>query len=155
MNIENRMKMLGMVLPEAPGKGGIYKSVKSFGKNLYYVSGCSNLMDGDGFVGKLGEELNVEQGKVAAKHAMLNFLATIQENLGSFDHIKSFVKLTVFVAGSSNFYDQPNVANGATQLLVDIFGEEIGEPSRSAIGVSSLPGNIPVEIEGIIEMRED
>lgn len=68
--------------------------------------------------------------------------------------MKSFVKILVFVGSTPEFYDHPTVANGATQLLVDLYGEEIGAPSRSAVGMIALPGNTPVEIEGIVEMED-
>ena len=84
---------------------------------------------------------------------MLNVLAYLKANLGSLDEIESFVKILTFVSCTEDFYDHPAVANGATQLLADLFGEEIGLPTRSAIGVYALPGNIPVEIEGIVRMK--
>ncbi|WP_242997276.1 RidA family protein [Dorea formicigenerans] len=74
--------------------------------------------------------------------------------MGSLDQIGSFVKMLVFVSSDNEFYQQPEVANGATDLLVDIFGEEIGLPARSAIGVNVLPGNIPVEIEVLVELKD-
>ena len=81
-------------------------------------------------------------------------MKTVQISLNSIDKVKSFVKVLVFVGCTPDFYEQPQVANGATQLLVDLFGEEIGAPSRSAIGAVALPGNTPVEIEGIVQMED-
>ena len=144
----------GLIFPKAPAKGGIYASVKKFGDNLYYISGCGSSIESTDSLGKLDKEVTIEEGKKASERAMLNFLAIAEANIGSLDKIKSFVKVLVFVASDDHFYRQPDVANGATQLLVDLFGEKIGAPTRSAIGVNVLPGNIPVEIEGIIEWEE-
>ena len=94
------------------------------------------------------------QGQEAAKRTILNYLSVIKAHIGSLDKVKSFVKVLVFVGCTPDFYEQPQVANGATQLLVDLFGEEIGAPSRSAIGAVALPGNTPVEIEGIVQMED-
>lgn len=153
MTIEEKLEKLGLALPPAPGKGGVYASVKPLGENLYYISGCGAYIEGEGPSGKLGSDLTVEEGQEAAKRTILNYLSVIKEHIGSLDRVKSFVKILVFVACEPDFYEQPQVANGATQLLVDLFGEETGAPSRSAIGAVALPGNTPVEIEGIVEME--
>ena len=81
---------------------------------------------------------------------MLNVLAVLKRDLGSLDRIRSFEKITVFVASTDEFYEQPQVANGATALLQEVFGDEIGLPTRSAVGMNVLPGNIPVEIEALV-----
>lgn len=154
MNIKDKIEKKGLSFPAAPAKGGVYASVKKFGNNLYYISGCGSTIDGREVTGKLGKELSLEEGQQAAQRAMLNFLAAVEAHIGSLENVKSFVKLIVFVASDNEFFRQPEVANGATQLLVDVFGEEIGAPARSAIGVNVLPGNIPVEIEGIIEWEK-
>lgn len=153
MTIEEKLNELGLALPPAPGKGGIYASVKSLGQNLYYISGCGSYIEGEDPSGKLGSDLTIEEGQEAARRTILNYLSVIKEHIGSLDNIKSFVKVLVFVACEPDFYEQPQVANGATKLLVDLFGEQIGAPSRSAIGAIALPGNTPVEIEGIVEME--
>ncbi|HIQ96432.1 MAG TPA: RidA family protein [Candidatus Limivivens merdigallinarum] len=153
MGIQEKMKQLHITLPEPPAKGGVYASVKELSEGLYYISGCGGYFGTEGPAGKVGSDLTVEEGQEAAKRAMLNFLSVVNANLGGLDRIESFVKVLVFVACAPDFYDQPKVANGATQLLVDIFGEEIGAPSRSAIGAPCLPGNTPVEIEGIVRVR--
>lgn len=153
MKIEDKIKEMGIELPVAPLKGGIYTPIKLLGEKTYYISGCGTLVNNVGYRGKLGEDLSIKEGKKAALSAMLNFLSTIKANLCDLDEIESFVKLLVFVAGPNDFYQQPQVANGATQLLLDVFGEKIGLPTRSSVGVSSLPDNIPVEIEGIIRVK--
>ena len=121
---------------------------------MYYISGCGGYVDGVGPQGKLGSDLTIEEGQKAAERTILNYLSVIKAHIGSLDKIKSFVKVLVFVQCEPDFYDQPQVANGATGLLVKLFGEEIGAPSRSAIGAIALPGNTPVEIEGIVQMEE-
>lgn len=86
---------------------------------------------------------------------MLNLLAAFKRDIGSLDEIQSFVKMLALVSSENDFFEQPAVANGATDLLAEIFGEEIGLPARSAIGVNVLPGDIPVEIELLIELKND
>lgn len=152
--IEKEMKKYGVELPEAPQKGGLYAPTKSFGMNpLMYVSGCGCNIDNVQASGKLGKEYTTEQGQVWAKNAMLNVLSVLKRDLGSLDRICSFEKITVFVASADDFYEQPQVANGATKLLQELFGDEIGLPTRSAIGVNVLPGNIPVEIEALVSYK--
>lgn len=153
MTVEQKLEKLGYHLPPAPAKGGVYASVKSLGNNFYYISGCGAYIDGTEKGGKLGTDLTIEEGQEAAKRVMLNYLSVIKEHIGSLDKVKAFVKVLVFVSSAPDFYEQPTVANGATQLLVDLYGQEIGAPSRSAVGMVSLPGNTPVEIEGIVEME--
>lgn len=97
--------------------------------------------------------MRIEEGQNAAKNCMLNALAILNENLESLDDIKAVVKLLGFVASADDFYDQPQVMNGASKLLSLIFGEQIGIGARSAIGTNVLPGNIPVEIEMILELK--
>ena len=151
--IEKKLAEMGLALPEAPGKGGVYSCVKPLADKLYYFSGCGPLYGDEGPRGKLGRELDIAQGQAAARRTILNVLAYLKAHLGSLDDIESFVKVLVFVACSEDFYDQPAVANGATELLRDLYGDEIGLPTRSAIGAPALPGNVPVEIEGIVRIK--
>ena len=151
MDVYERMKELGIVLPKAPPKGGVYAPVKEFGHGLVYVSGCGPNIT-EPVKGKLGKEFTVGQGQEFARNCMLNVLAVLQANISDLGKIKNCVKILTLVAGTEDFYDQPAVANGGSQLLVDIFGPEIGTPSRSAIGVNALPNNMPVETEGLFEI---
>lgn len=154
MSAEQKLKELGMALPQVPGVAGLYAYYRPFGGNLAYISGCGPALNGvDTYLGRLGRDLTVEEGQEAAKNCMLNALAVIQANLGSLDKIKSVVKLLAFVASAEDFYQQPRVVNGASRFLADVLGEERGIGARSAIGVNVLPGNIPVEIELMIELR--
>lgn len=152
-DVYEKLKELGLKLPKAPAKGGVYSSAKKFADNLVYISGCGPVIDGP-VAGKTGKEFNKEEVKKFAQNSMLNVLAVLEAQTGDLNKVKQVVKILVFVACTEDFYEQPYVANGASQLLVDLFGEETGAPSRSAIGVNVLPGNIPVEIEAIFEIAE-
>jgi len=153
MQIEKRLQELGYTLPEAPPKGGVYTPVKEFCNKLAYVSGCVPRIDGQNITGKLGADCSLEEGFKAAERCTLNLLALLKVHLGDLDKIKSCVKMTVFVASAPDFYQHPQVANAATELLVNIMGEEKGCPSRSAIGVASLPLDSSVEIELMVELE--
>lgn len=148
-----KLKELGLKLPKAPEKGGVYSSAKPFNGNLVYISGCGPVIDGP-VIGKAGKEFTKEEAKEFSRNSMLNVLSVLEAQIGDLNKVKQAVKILVFVASADEFYDQPYVANGGSQLLVDLFGEEAGAPSRSAIGVNVLPGNIPVEIEAIFEIEK-
>ena len=153
VKLEDALKKHGLSMPNPPAKGGVYEPAKDFGENLSYLSGCTPTFNGEvKWQGKLGAQICVEQGQQAAKYCALNLLANIQAAYGSLDRAKRIAKMLVLVAGTDSFYDQPKVANGASELFVDIFGEEAGLCARSAIGVNALPGNAPVEIELLIEL---
>ena len=154
MQIENRLKELGYTLPEPPKKGGVYTPVKEFCNNMAYASGCVPLIDGKSITGKLGADCSIEDGIKAAEMCTLNILANLKAHLGDLDRIKSCAKMTVFVACTPDFHMHPQVANGATELLIKIMGEERGCPSRSAIGVASLPANVAVEVEMMVEIGD-
>ncbi len=153
-NVEKKLNELGLTLPQPPAKGGAYAPAKEFGEGLYYVSGCGPSLDGQPIVGKLGIEVSEEQGYEYARDSMLNVLAVLKREIGDLDKVKNVVKVTCFVASSPDFYKQPQVANGGTELLMKLFGEAVGTPSRSAIGMSVLPGNMPVETEALFEVEK-
>jgi len=154
MYLENALAKYGLTMPNPPAKGGIYEPVKEFGDRLYYLSGCGPAFNGEQkFIGKLGVEFTVEQGQDAARYCVLNLLANLKAKVGDLNRVKRIVKMLCFVAAADTFYDHPLVANGGSQLLVDIFGEERGRCARSAVGMNALPGNIPVEIELLVEME--
>jgi len=152
MDVYERMKELGITLPQPPPKGGVYVQMKQFGAGLVYVSGCGPSI-AEPIKGKLGKDFTISQGQEFARNCMLNVLAVLEKNLGDLRKIKNCVKVLTFVAGTDDFYDHPAVANGGSQLLIDIFGPEIGTPSRSAIGANALPFGIPVETEGLFEIE--
>lgn len=151
--IENKLNELGLSLPQPPQKGGVYAPAKRFAGNLVYISGCGPSLDGTPITGKLGETVTVEQGTAYAKNCMLNILAVLKREIGDLDLVKNAVKVTCFVAGTPAFTQHPQVANGSTQLLIDLFGPEIGAPSRSAVGMAALPGDMPVEVEALFEIK--
>lgn len=150
--IEAKLESMGLKLPEPPAKGGAYAPAKRFGGNLCYLSGCGPSLDGTPITGLLGKDVTVEQGYTYAKNCMLNLLAVLKREIGDLDQVKNVVKVTCFVAGTPDFVQQPQVANGSTELLMELFGPEIGIPSRSAVGMASLPGGMPVEIEALFEI---
>ena len=153
MKVYEKLKEAGITLPEPPKKGGLYSPVRMFGKNLCYVSGCGPAMGDYNSIGKLGGEVSVEEGFEASRASMLNVLAVMDRDVG-LDKIRKVVKVLTFVASTPDFYDQPQVANGGTGLLADIFGPDAGLGARSAIGVAVLPGNISVETEVIFELED-
>jgi enamine deaminase RidA (YjgF/YER057c/UK114 family) len=155
VNLENTLKKYHLTMPNPPAKGGVYEPVKEFGGEgcFAYLSGCTPSFNGEvRFTGKVGAEVSVEQGQEAARLCVLNLLANLMAKYGGLGVVKRIVKMTAFVAGAEGFYEQPKVANGGSELLVEIFGEEAGRCSRSAVGVYALPGNVPVEIELLVEL---
>lgn len=144
----------GVTLPQPPAKGGVYTPVQEFGERFLYCSGCGpDLGDGNNITGQLGRDLNVEEGQKAAYHCMLNLLSNLNEKTGNLNRIKRFVKVLAFVNSTDEFKMQPQVVNGGSDFIAEIFGEEAGLPARSAIGVNALPGGIACEIEVLVELK--
>lgn len=153
MRIEDRIKELGYTLPKSSPAGAIYTPVRRV-ENVLYVSGQIPWLDGKvKYSGKVGSERDIVKGQEAARLCILNMLAAVKSLIGDLDKVKQIVKLTVMVSSETGFDKQHFVANGASQLLVDIFGQE-GCAARTAIGVNQLPMDVTVEIEGIIEVVE-
>ena len=151
-DVYEKMKELNITLPAPPPKGGIYTPVMEFGSKLLYCSGCGNdIGDGKQLIGKVGKDLTLEQGQEAARCCMLNLLANLQDKLGDLNRIKRCVKVLGFVNCTDDFTMHPAVINGGSSLLLELFGEEKGLPARTAMGTNSCPGNIPVEIEMLVE----
>lgn len=154
MDVLENIKKLGYQLPETPMPGGIYSQVREFGECLCYVSGAGpNVTEKNQYFGKFGSEYDLKDGEQIALDAVLNMLAILHKNLGDLNRIEHIVKILCFVACENNFYFQPEVANYASKLLIDIFGEDCGKAARSAIGTNVLPGNIPFEIEALVELK--
>lgn len=152
MSYENRLTELGLTLPVPPKPVATYIPAVRVG-DLLFLSGVLPSRDGQLVVtGKLGQQLTVEQGMEAAKVALLNGLAIIRSELGSLDQVKRIVKMVGHIASAQGFTDQPQVLNGASDLLVAIF-DEAGRHARVAVGAVELPRQAPVEIELIIEVR--
>ena len=155
MDVYAKLKELGIELPAPPPAGGLFTPIKQFADKLVYTSGTGPF-DGEGALlwgGKLGSDLTLEEGQEAAKRAALNLLALLHKDLGDLNRIKCIVKVLGFVASTPDFYDQPKVMNAASQLFIDVFGEPDGRAARSAIGTNTLPLNMPVEIELILELK--
>lgn len=150
MDVYRILNELGLELPPVPPKGGIYSSCRLFGERFLYVSGCSASIDGKPVAGRLQENYTIEEGQQFAKLAMLNVLAVVEQTVGDLNRVTP-VKILTFVNSPDGFVQQPQVANGGSQLLLDLFGEK-NVPARSAIGVNTLPGNTPVETEALFEI---
>lgn len=149
MGYEEKLNELGLVLPQPPKPVATYVPAVSAG-NLLFLSGVLPMQDGQlAFAGKLGRDLTVAQGMDAAKVAALNALAIAKQELGSLDRIKRVVKVVGHVASADGFTDQPQVLNGASDLLVAIFGEA-GRHARVSVGAAELPRRAAVEIEMIL-----
>jgi len=150
--IELRLKELGVTLPAAAKPVATYVPAKRVG-NLVYTSGNDCRVNGVlKYTGKLGSDVTVEQGYEAAKITMINLLAVLKEHLGDLDRVKQVVKILGFVNSADGFVEQPFVINGASDFLVEVFGEK-GKHARSAISSNELPFNTSVEIEMIIEIE--
>jgi len=146
-----RLHELGLELPELRLPIGEYVSAVRAG-NLLFVSGHGPIRNRERvYIGRLGAELTLEDGREAAKLVILNLLCTVQNALGSLDRVQRVVKLLAFVNSALDFHDQPKVIDSASELLVAVFGEQ-GRHARSAIGTSVLPFNIAVEIEAVFEI---
>jgi len=152
-NVYDKLKSMGITLPTPSAAIGVYSPSITFAENLVYTSGFLPHINGEEkYKGKLGD-LTIEEGRDAARCCTLNALAVLHRDLGDLNRIKRFVKVLCFVAGHDDFYSQPKVANGASELIHELFGKEKGLPARSAVGVNALPGNVPVEIEFLVEIE--
>lgn len=150
--IENKIKELGYEIPEAPKPLAAYIPALIV-DNLIFTSGQLPTVKGKlKFIGKVGTDLSIEEGMEAAGICALNCLGAVKSVIGDLNKIERIVKLTAFVNSSDFFTDQPKVANGASELIGKIFGDN-GKHVRSAVGVSELPLNAPVEIEMIVKIK--
>ena len=155
IDVEQRIKALGIELfPVTRFDGGMVP-VKKEG-HLVYTAGVGPFDHKGGlvWVGKVGEELSLEEGYQAARQCAIVVLGALKNFLGDLNKIESIVKVNGFVASGEGFYQQPQVMHGFSDLMVEIFGER-GRHARSAIGVYALPGNIPVEVEMIVSLKGD
>ena len=151
MSIDARLAELGITLPQAAAPVAAYVPVVEAG-GLAFVSGQVSFVDGQLLKGRLGEDVSLEAGIEAAQGCGLMILAQLKAALGSLDRVERVVKLGAFVNSSADFTDQPKVANGASELMVAVFGEA-GKHARSAVGVPSLPLGVAVEIDAIVAVR--
>jgi len=153
MRPEERIKELNLQLPPAPAPGGVFKPVAVVG-NLAYISGHAPIRaDGSLITGRVGADLDVEAGYAAARQVGLTILSTLRTHLGSLDSVKRVIKTLGMVNCTPDFTDHPKVINGYSELFAEVFGADSGVGARSAVGMSSLPGNMAVEIEVIFELH--
>jgi enamine deaminase RidA (YjgF/YER057c/UK114 family) len=151
-SIEEKLKDLGYELPTLPASKGIYKRCLIDGKNLYVSGHISVNTDGSSITGKLGKDLNEEQGKTAARQCGLAILSSLKAEVGDLQKIKRVMKVLGMVNATPDYEKHPIVINGCSELFVELWGEENGKGVRSAVGMGSLPGNVAVEIEGMFEI---
>jgi enamine deaminase RidA (YjgF/YER057c/UK114 family) len=143
---------LGLNLPPAPKPLGVYKPCLIDGKYLY-VSGHGTVQDdGSLIIGRIGDALTPEEGKIAARQVGLAILATITANLGSLNKVKRVIKVLGMVNCTPDFEKHPFIINGCSELFAKVWGDDNGIGVRSAVGMGSLPDNIPVEIEALFEL---
>jgi enamine deaminase RidA (YjgF/YER057c/UK114 family) len=151
MGAERRLQELGLTLPTSLAPLASYVPVAISG-NLAFVAGQIPIDEGKPLVsGKVGADLDLQAGAAAARRCALQALASLKAELGSLDRVHRIVKVSVFVASAPGFTDQPKVANGASDLLVEVFGD-LGRHARSAVGVAELPLGAPVEVEVTVEI---
>lgn len=154
MTPQNIFDHLNIQLPPAPTPAGVYKPALIVDDRWLYVSGHGpNQADGTLIKGRIGADLDVEEGKRAARQVGLSILSTLIATVGSLDRVKRVVKVLGMVNGTPDFERHPFVINGCSELFAEIWGEENGIGVRSAVGMGSLPDNIPVEIEVLFELN--
>ncbi|MBN8483943.1 MAG: RidA family protein [Sphingomonadales bacterium] len=151
MTIDARLAELGIVLPEPAAPVAAYVPVVIAG-GLAHVSGQVSIVGGQLLKGRLGEDLTLEQGVEGARACGLMILAQLKAALGSLDRVERIVKLGAFINSAADFTDQPKVANGASELMVEVFGDA-GKHARSAVGVPCLPLGVAVEVDAIVAVR--
>jgi enamine deaminase RidA (YjgF/YER057c/UK114 family) len=152
MGAEGRLAELGVTVPDVVPPVAAYQPTARSG-NLVFTAGQLPARDGEMIaVGKLGAEVSEDEGYECAKQCALNALAAIKAEIGSLDDVVRVVKVVVFVASTPDFTAQPKVANGASEFLGELFGDS-GKHARSAVGVSVLPLDVPVEVEVTVEVR--
>lgn len=151
-SVDEKLKELGYELPTLPASKGIYKRCLIDGKNLYVSGHISVNTDGSSITGKLGKDLNEDQGKAAARQCGLAILSSLKAELGDLQKIKRVMKVLGMVNATPEYEKHPIVINGCSELFVELWGEDNGKGVRSAVGMGSLPGNVAVEIEAMFEI---
>ena len=152
MSIDQRLSELGITLPEPAAPVAAYVPAVEAGGLLHISGQISVAEDGRLIVGRLGEDMNLERGVEAARRCGVMLLAQIKAALGSLERVERIVKLGAFVNSAPSFTDQPKVANGASELMQEVFGEA-GRHARSAVGVAVLPLGVAVEVDAIVAVR--
>ena len=149
---DESFKQLNLTLPPAPKPLGIYKPCLIDGKYLYLSGHGPVLDDGSLIKGRIGEDMDIEAGKLAARQVGLTMLSTIQSQLGSLNKVKRVIKVLGMVNCTADFLYHPKIINGCSELFAAVWGEDLGIGVRSAVGMGSLPDNIPVEVEAVFEI---
>ena len=152
MSIDNRLAELGITLPTPAAPVASYVPAVEQGGLLHISGQISVAEDGNLILGRLGEDMNLERGIEAARRCGIMLLAQMQAALGSLDRVQRIVKLGAFVNSAPDFTDQPKVANGASELMQEVFGEA-GRHARSAVGVAVLPLGVAVEVDAIVAVK--
>ncbi len=152
MTIKENLKNLNIILPDSPSPVGSYVATKITNKFLFISGQVSIDSDGNLIKGKLGKDLNIKEGYKAAERCALNIISQAKKACGNdLSNIKSCIKLTGYVNSSDDFIDQPKVINGASEMIVKIFGDE-GKHTRAAVSTNSLPLGVAVEVDAIFEL---
>lgn len=152
MSIDQRLAELGIALPEAAAPVAAYVPAVEVNGLLHISGQISFAEDGSLILGRLGDGLSTEEGQAAARRCGIMLLAQMKKALGSLDRVERIVKLGVFVNSAGDYTDQPKVANGASELMQDVFGEA-GRHARSAVGVPTLPLGVAVEVDAIVAIK--
>jgi enamine deaminase RidA (YjgF/YER057c/UK114 family) len=152
MSIDNRLSELGITLPQPAAPVAAYVPTVEQGGLLHISGQVSFAKDGSLIKGRLGEDVDLDGGTAAARRCGIMLLAQIKAALGSLDRVERVIKLGVFVNSTPDFTDQPKVANGASELMQEVFGEA-GRHARSAVGVAVLPLGVAVEVDAIVAVK--
>jgi len=152
-SIEQKLEELGLTLPTLPGSKGIYKSCLVDGNKLYVSGHVSLNTDGSYITGKLGKDISDEEGRRAAKQCGLAILTSVKKHFGTLDTIKRVIKVFGMVNAIPEYEKHPVIINGCSELFASLWGEDNGIGTRSAVGMGSLPLNVAVEIESIVELH--
>jgi enamine deaminase RidA (YjgF/YER057c/UK114 family) len=153
MSIDQRLAELGITLPLPAAPVAAYVPAVDHSGHLHISGQISFAEDGSLIKGRLGEDMDLEAGQEAARRCGIMLLAQMKSALGSLDRVARVVKLGVFVNSAPSFTDQPKVANGASELMQDVFGE-VGRHARSAVGVAVLPLGVAVEVDAIVAVKD-
>ena len=156
MDAYKRLEELGIELVAMGTSNAHFRQAREFGNHLLYMSGVGPEMK-DGvfvYIGRVGEEFDVEQGAAAARSAGISMLSALHAVTGDLNRVKCIVKVLGFVSSAPGFYQQPAVMNGFSDLMIEVLGWDVASHARSAIGTSILPYNIPVEVEMLVELKQ-
>ncbi len=151
--VEERLKELGLTLPDPPEPAGNYLPASRSGNQLWLAGVGSRTADGTRISGKLGDDLTLEQGYEAARYCALNLLSRIRAETGNLDHVERVIKVVGFINSDPSFGGQAQVLDGASDLFIELYGDA-GRHARSAPGMAALPGNIAVIVECVVEIKE-